>query len=131
MDVATSELTARETMVIFAKPMRDEIIAWACLALRNSEISYIDEAVIEDFADGLRALQAPERAGGKLSETTLSVSKAALLVADAIESDMTSFNAMLMAAGGTFSPDTPVRHYFATILREFAKLKKAGGDPNG
>lgn len=129
MDVATSEAPAREMMVIYAKPTRDEVIAWACVALRNSEISYIDEAVIEDFADGLRALQAPERAGGKLSETTLSVSTAALLVADAIEHDMTSFNAMLMASAATFSLDTPVRHYFATILREFAKLKKA--DPNG
>lgn len=65
------------------------------------------------------------------NETTLSVSTAALLVADAIEHDMTSFNAMLMASAATFSLDTPVRHYFATILREFAKLKKAEGDPNG
>lgn len=48
----------RATITIFAKPSRHEITQWANSALRNSEIEYIDEALIEDFADGLPALRA-------------------------------------------------------------------------
>lgn len=48
------------------------------------------------------------------------VAAAARLVARAIDSDMTAFNALIAAAGA--HPEMPVRHFFAQILEDFAAL---------
>lgn len=50
-------MTERRTITIYAEPTREEIINWAKSALRNSPIQELDEDLIEDFADGLSALE--------------------------------------------------------------------------
>lgn len=46
----------REVVLIYRHPEPDEIKRWANSALRNSEIDFLDEDFVRDFADGLPAL---------------------------------------------------------------------------
>lgn len=51
-----AESKGREVVLIYRHPEPDEIRRWANSALRNSEIHFLDEDFVRDFADGLPAL---------------------------------------------------------------------------
>lgn len=53
---AQAESKGREVVLIYRHPEPEEIRRWANSALRNSEIDFLDEDFVRDFADGLPAL---------------------------------------------------------------------------
>lgn len=57
---AQADDPVREVALIHRHPTHEEIRAWANSALRNSEIDFLDEDFIRDFADGIPALMVKE-----------------------------------------------------------------------